>query len=114
MRLFDIVEHRPTADGCLIVIRRRDRNEESQVVARNFQVINTLQTEEVEGRLAARPGVYDGRKNLYTSFKLESESLADPPIPHEASQSCHRSSKLNVFSAFMLKAHPHLWCTWFV
>jgi hypothetical protein len=53
-------------------------------MARNHQIIRTLQTK-VEGRLTARPGVYDGRKNLFTSFKLESESEA-----HEASQSYRR------------------------
>jgi hypothetical protein len=89
MQLFDLVEHRPTADGYLVVIRRRGRVEESQSIARNYQIISTLQTKEVEGRLAAHPGAYDGRKNLFTSFKLEFESLADA---HEASQSCRRSS----------------------
>jgi hypothetical protein len=95
MQLFDLVEHRSTADGCLIVIRRRGRAEESQSVALNYQVVNNLQTEEVEGRLAARPGAYDGRKNLFTSFQLEFESLADA---HEASQSCRRSSPSSTFS----------------
>ena len=42
-------------------------------MARNYQIIMALQ-EQVEGRLAVRPGVYDGRKNLLTSFNLEFES----------------------------------------
>jgi hypothetical protein len=92
--LFDLVEHRSTADGCLIVIHRRGRPEESQSIARNYAIIRTLQTE-VEGRLAARPGVYDGRKSLFTSFNLESESDG-----HEASQSYHCSSPSSIFPHF--------------
>jgi hypothetical protein len=37
--------------------------------ARNFEIINNLQTQ-VEPELFARPGVYDGRKNLFTAFEL--------------------------------------------
>jgi hypothetical protein len=59
LQLFDFEEHHSTADGCLIVIRRRSRAGESQSIARNHAIIRTLQTE-VEGRLRARPGVYDG------------------------------------------------------
>jgi hypothetical protein len=92
MQLFDLVEHRSTVDVCLIAIRRRDRAEESQSIAMKYAIIRTLHTE-VEGQLAARPGAYDGKKNLFTSFKLESESDA-----HEASQSCHRSSPSSIFS----------------
>jgi hypothetical protein len=87
------VEHRSTADGCFsIVIRRRGRPEESQSISRNYAIIRTLQTE-VEGRLAARPGVYDGRKTLLTTFNLGFESDV-----HEASQSYHRSSPSSTFS----------------
>jgi hypothetical protein len=64
----------------ITVIRRRARrrgqneeNPESKVVARNYQIMTVLQTQ-VEGRLAVRPGVYDGRKNMFTSFDLEFES----------------------------------------
>jgi hypothetical protein len=63
-------------------------------MARNHQIIRTLQTE-VEARLTARPGVYDGRKNLFTSFKLEFESDA-----HEASQSYRCSSPSSTLSLF--------------
>jgi hypothetical protein len=49
--------------------------EEDRPMARNYQIIKALQTQ-VEGRLSARPGVYDGRKNLFTSFDLEFESGA--------------------------------------
>ena len=62
-------------------------------MARNHEIIRTLQTK-VEGRLTAHPGVYDGRKNLFTSFKLEFETDA-----HEASQSYCRLTfipKLNI------------------
>lgn len=93
MQLFDLAEHRSTADGSFIVIRRRGRAEDSHVIPRNYEIIKTLQTEEIEGRLAARPGVYDGKKNLFTSFDLEFESDA-----HEASQSHHRSSTSSIFS----------------
>ncbi|KAI0255719.1 Piwi domain-containing protein [Lactifluus subvellereus] len=41
----------------------------------NFKIINTLQTQ-VEPELFARPGVYDGRKNLFTAFELPFESGA--------------------------------------
>ncbi|KAH9179678.1 argonaute-like protein [Lactarius sanguifluus] len=41
--------------------------------ARNFEIIQTLQTQ-VEPALFARPGVYDGRKNLFTAYELPFES----------------------------------------
>ncbi|SRR5258707_6309542 len=67
MQLFDLVERHSTADGRLIVIRRRGRAEESQSIARNFHIIKTLETE-VEGRLAARPvGMTDARIGLHLS-----------------------------------------------
>jgi hypothetical protein len=75
-----------------LVIRRRGRAEESQSIALNYEIIRTLQTE-VEPRLTAHPGVYDGRKNLFTSFKLEFESDF-----HEASQLYHRSFPSSTFS----------------
>lgn len=37
--------------------------------ARNFEIINMLQTE-VERQLFVRPGAYDGRKNLFMPFEL--------------------------------------------
>lgn len=77
-----------------IVIRRLGRAEESQSIARNYEIMRTLQTE-VEGRLAARPGAYDGRKILFTSFNLEFESGA-----HEASQSYNRSSPSSICPCF--------------
>ena len=43
--------------------------------ARNFEIINTLQTT-VEPELFARPGAYDGRKNLFMAFELPFESGA--------------------------------------
>jgi hypothetical protein len=49
--------------------------------AQNFKIINTLQTQ-VEPELFAKPGVYDGRKNLFTAFELPFESgtrEASPP-----------------------------------
>jgi hypothetical protein len=76
----------------ITVIRRRGQNEESNSVWRNYQIITALQTE-VEGRLSSRPGVYDGRKNLFTSFDLEFETGAQ-----EASLLSYYSSPLlNVF-----------------
>ena len=63
-------------------------------MARNHQIIRNLQTT-VESRLTARPGVYDGRKNLFTSFKLGSESET-----HEVSQSYPRLSQLNILPTF--------------
>ncbi|KAI9448014.1 argonaute-like protein [Lactarius indigo] len=41
--------------------------------ARNFEIIQALQTQ-VEPGLFARPGVYDGRKNLFTAYELPFES----------------------------------------
>jgi eukaryotic translation initiation factor 2C len=38
-------------------------------MARNFEIINRLQTD-VEPELFARPGVYDGRKNFFMAFQL--------------------------------------------
>ena len=38
-------------------------------MARNFEIINRLQTH-VEPELFARPGVYDGRKNMFFAFEL--------------------------------------------
>ena len=49
--------------------------EKNRPVERNHEIIHALQTE-VEPRLSAQPGVYDGRKNLYTTFDLEFESGA--------------------------------------
>ena len=69
----------------LTVIRRRGRAEESLSISRNREIVQILQTQ-VEGRLTAHPGAYDGRKNLFTSFNLGSESDV-----HEASQSYNRS-----------------------
>jgi len=42
-------------------------------MARNFEIINRLQTH-VERELFARPGAYDGRKNIFMPFKLPFES----------------------------------------
>jgi hypothetical protein len=68
-------------------------------MARNYQTIMALQTE-VEGRLSARPGVYDGRKNFFTSFDLEFETGS-----HEASPSFYYSLPvLNIFFS--------MWCLW--
>ena len=38
-------------------------------MARNFEIIDRLQTL-VEPELFSRPGVYDGRKNMFFSFEL--------------------------------------------
>jgi len=38
-------------------------------MARNFEIINCLQTH-VEPELFARPGVYDGGKNMFMTFEL--------------------------------------------
>ncbi|KAH9992241.1 argonaute-like protein [Russula compacta] len=48
-------------------------SDENRSIAQNHQIIDALQTQ-VEGRLSVQPGVYDGRKNLFTSFDLELES----------------------------------------
>ncbi|KAH9077159.1 argonaute-like protein [Lactarius deliciosus] len=58
--------------------------------ARNFEIIQMLQTQ-VEPALFARPGVYDGRKNLFTAYELPFESggrefsvpMGAPPSPGE-------------------------------
>ncbi|KAH9179682.1 argonaute-like protein [Lactarius sanguifluus] len=42
-------------------------------VTRNFKIIRALQTR-VAPELFARPGVYDGRKNLFTAYELPFES----------------------------------------
>jgi hypothetical protein len=68
-------------------------------VALNFQIITALQTE-VEGRLFARPGVYDGRKNLFTSFDLEFEAGA------------HEASVLYCYSYPLLNAFFSMLCPW--
>jgi hypothetical protein len=78
----------------IIVIRRRGEDEESKSVFRNYQIITALQTQ-VEDRLSVRPGVYDGRKNLFTSFDLEFESGA-----HEVSLSRHHSSFIPLLNSF--------------
>jgi hypothetical protein len=80
----------------IIVIRRRGENEESKSVARNYQIITALQTH-VEDRLTVRPGVYDGRKNLFTSFDLEFESGS-----HEASLSHYYLSPCSTRSVFLV------------
>ena len=66
-------------------------------MARNSEIIRALQTQEVEERLFARPGVYDGRKNLFTSFDLDFESGF-----HEASESesYRHSSSYSTYSLF--------------
>jgi len=81
MQLFDLVEHRSTADGRLIVIRRRGRAEESHSIARNYAIIRTLQTE-VEDRLVARPRVYDGHKFLFTSSSWNSNLIPTKQVSH--------------------------------
>ncbi|KAH9035274.1 argonaute-like protein [Lactarius hengduanensis] len=58
--------------------------------ARNFEIIQALQTQ-VEPAFFARPGVYDGRKNLFTAYELPFESggrefsvpMGAPPSPGE-------------------------------
>ena len=42
-------------------------------MARNFEIINRLQTH-VEPEIFASPGAYDGRKNLFTAIELPFES----------------------------------------
>ncbi|KAH9022386.1 hypothetical protein EDB83DRAFT_2555670 [Lactarius deliciosus] len=67
--------------------------EKDRPIEWNHQIIHALQTQ-VEGRLSTRPGVFDGRKNLYTTFDLEFSSGAqearyvvpvgpNPPSPEE-------------------------------
>jgi len=63
-------EGRPTTDRFFHIVILPDM---ILPIARNHEIINVLQTQ-IEGRLAARPGAYDGRKNLFTSFDLELES----------------------------------------
>jgi hypothetical protein len=48
-------------------------DDERRSIERSFQIITALQLQ-VEARLTARPGVYDGRKNFFTSFNLEFET----------------------------------------
>ena len=52
----------------LVILPERDRP-----VERNLQIIFALQTE-VEPRLSAHPGVFDGKKNFYTTVDLEFEA----------------------------------------
>ncbi|KAI0005035.1 argonaute-like protein [Russula compacta] len=60
---------------------------------RNFEIINTLQTQ-VEPELFARPGAYDGRKNLFMAVELPFETgsrefvvpMGPPPSPGEATR----------------------------
>ena len=49
--------------------------EEKRPDERNHQIIHALQTE-VEGRLSTRPGLFDGKKILYTTVDLEFASGA--------------------------------------
>ncbi|KAH8977653.1 hypothetical protein EDB86DRAFT_1075115 [Lactarius hatsudake] len=65
--------------------------EKDRPIEWNHQIIHALQTQ-VVGRLSTRPGVFDGRKNLYTMFDLEFASGAqeyvvpvglNPPSPEE-------------------------------
>ncbi|KAI9467356.1 hypothetical protein BJY52DRAFT_1349881 [Lactarius psammicola] len=49
--------------------------EQERPIERNYQIIRALQTQ-VESRFSTRPGVFDGRRNLYTSFDLEFASGA--------------------------------------
>ncbi|KAH9992239.1 Piwi domain-containing protein [Russula compacta] len=59
-------------------------NDENRRIDKNFQIIRALQTD-VEERLSAQPGVYDGRKNLFTSFDLGFESGAQEYVVPMAS-----------------------------
>ena len=72
------------------------------MLARNVEIIKALQTQEVEERLFARPGVYDGRKNLFTSFDLEFESGF-----HEASQSYRHLFSYSTFSPYLTVCSPY-------
>ena len=66
-------------------------------MARNYQIIHAFQTQ-VEGRLSTQPGVYDGRKNFFTSFDLEFESGArEVHIPY-----CHRFSSSICFPVYSI------------
>ena len=53
-----------------VILPERDRP-----VERNHEIIYALQTE-VEPRLSTQPGVFDGKKNFYTTLDLEFESGA--------------------------------------
>ncbi|KAH9045384.1 argonaute-like protein [Lactarius pseudohatsudake] len=50
-----------------------DPADRSRPTTQNFEIIQALQTQ-VEPGLFARPGVYDGRKNLFTAYELPFES----------------------------------------
>ena len=48
-------------------------------MARNFEIINHLQTH-VEPELFARPGAYDGRENMFMAFKLPFGDTGDREV----------------------------------
>jgi hypothetical protein len=46
----------------------------------NFEIIKALQNQ-VDPELFSRPGVYDGRRNLFTAFKLPFEGAREVNLP---------------------------------
>jgi len=52
-------------------------------MTRNFEIINRLQTH-VEPELFARPGAYDGRKNLFMAFELPFGDTGDREVGHSS------------------------------
>ena len=55
--------------GLLITIHLVILPDKPRPAARNFEIIDILQTE-VERQVFEKPGAYDGRKNLFMPFEL--------------------------------------------
>ncbi|KAH9077150.1 argonaute-like protein [Lactarius deliciosus] len=87
-------------DGMYPFFSSNGFTEQPLPAARNFEIIQALQTQ-VEPALFARPGVYDGRKNLFTAYELPFESggrkfsvpMGAPPSPGEVAAG-HRGPKV--------------------
>ncbi|KAI0278886.1 argonaute-like protein [Russula aff. rugulosa BPL654] len=84
--------------------------------ARNFEIINTLQTE-VEPQIFARPGAYDGRKNLFMPVELpfgEQRSrefdvpMGPPPSPGECARGARGPIEYKVRLTHVASINPEV------
>ncbi|KAF8266859.1 argonaute-like protein [Lactarius quietus] len=82
--------------------------------AQNFEVIQALQTQ-IEPGLFARPGVYDGRKNLFTAYELPFESggrkFSVPmgaPLPREGTKNRRGPKVFNVRLTHVATINPEV------
>ncbi|KAI0289730.1 argonaute-like protein [Russula brevipes] len=83
---------------------------EMRSIAQNFKVIHALQTQ-VEGRLSVQPGVYDGRKNLFTSFDLGFESGAREyivPLGHPSDRGAQSTEEFTVRLTYVTSINPEV------